>query len=329
MTKSDQPTNNPNLRAPNLASTICVVAALPYAANRGLFRWSSAACFVLGAVVLGCASQPEYTTDEDQGSTHALIEIQRSRTVSSTDESADDQPVRGEALAGFMQVPADVDVGSARQLIGLELALPDMSQCVTRTRAGDADQPVATSERLELLDVGDVSLVADGKSTTLAPMAFPTVTDLISGVLYTTRDLSAEPLPAGVQYSVRTAGGAVSAVDLNGSAPSELAGVTVGGVPLADVTRISPSAPIDLTWAVGDAGDVVYVELSADGSDPAVCAFQDDFGVGSVPAGAFAGSGPGRFSLHRVRAREFASDDIESAELRFDFELAAVVSYGG
>jgi hypothetical protein len=283
--------------------------------------------FVVGAMALGCASQPEYTTDEEQGSTHALIEVQRSRTISSSD-ATDEQPVRGEALAGFMQVPAAVDVGSARELMGLELGLPEMGQCVTRALVHDSDQPVATQERLELLDVGDVSLVADGRSTTLAPRAFPTITDLISGVVYTTRDLSAEPLPAGVQYAVRTAGGAVSAVDLVGDAPRELAGVTVGGVPLADVTNISPAAPIDLTWTVGEAGDVVYVELSADGTDPAICAFQDDYGVGSIPSGAFAGSGPGRVSLHRFRAREFASEDIESAELRFDFELATSVTYG-
>ena len=327
MTKSDQPTNNPTLREPGPASTICNVATVSDAAVIRLRPWGAWALFVASTVAIGCASQPEYTTDEDQGSTHALIEIQRSRTIASR-EATDEQAVRAEALAGFMQVPAELDVGSARALMGLELGLPEMGQCVTRALGRDVDQPVATEERLELLDVGDVSLVADGRSTTLAPRAFPTVTDLISGVVYTTRDLSAEPLPAGVQYAVRTAGGAVSAVDLVGDAPRELAGVTVGGVPLAEVTRISPAAPIDLTWTVGDAGDVVYVELSADGTDPAVCAFQDDYGVGSIPAGAFAGSGPGRMSVHRFRGREFASDDIESGELRFDFELAASVTYG-
>ncbi len=298
------------------------------AASRRLRPWGATASFVLGTVAIGCASPPEYTTDEDQGSTHALIEIQRSRTISS-DEAAGDQAVRAEALAGFMQVPAALDVGTARVLFGLELGLPEMGQCVTRALVHEGDQPVATDEPLELLDVGDVSLVADGRSTTLAPRAFPTITDLVSGVVYTTRDLSAEPLPAGVQYAVRTAGGAVSAVDLVGNAPPELAGVTVGGVPLAEVTNLSPTAPIDLTWTVGEAGDVVYVELSADGTDPSICAFQDDYGVGSIPAGAFAGSGPGRVSVHRFRGREFASDDIESGELRFDFELAANVTYGG
>jgi hypothetical protein len=213
--------------------------------------------------------------------------------------------------------------------MGLALELPEMSHCVTRVQGREPDQAVSSNERLELLDVGDVSVVADGRSTTLAPRAFPTVTDLISGVVYTTRDLSAEPLPAGVQYGVRTAGGAISAVELEGDAPGELAGVTVGGVPLGEVTSISPTSPIDLTWTVGTAGDVVYIELSSDGADPAVCAFQDDIGAGSIPAGAFAGTGPGRISLHRLRAREFSSDDIESGELRFDFELAANVSYGG
>jgi len=277
-------------------------------------------CLALGA--LGCASQPEYVTDEQAGSDHALFSIERST------QANNQQSAKAGALAGFVRVPVTVDTDTAMGLMGLDLRLPDMGQCAVRDTQRSPDTPLSPIDRVQLLEVGDVSVQAGEISTTLAPRAFPTVTDLISGVVYTTRDLSAEPLPAGEAYTVRTAGSdTIEPMALDADAPGELGSVTIGGLPLAEVKTLSPDHPIDLTWRVGDPADVVYVELSAPNSACVVCSFNDSDGAATVPAEAFSGSGQGRISLHRVRTEEFQGAGLERSELRFDFELATDVTY--
>jgi hypothetical protein len=182
---------------------------------------------------------------------------------------------------------------------------------------------------VEFLEAGDVTLNAGGSATVLAPRTFPTVTNLVSGVVYTTRDRSAEPLPAGERYALRTEGTlAIPPLSVSERAPAALDGITVGGVPLAEVSSIVTARPIDLTWNVGEAGDVVYVELSnGDGAVSTVCAFRDETGSGTVPAGAHDTIGSGTLELHRTRSREFAGAAINRGELRFDFELVTRVTF--
>jgi hypothetical protein len=293
---------------------------MPDSQLRALLRGS--VC-VVALGTFGCATEVLHTADEETGSTHAVITVDRS-------EVANRQlPARAGAAATFVRVPVAVDSASALALMGLELELPETYECAVQAAHRDPSVPLSPIDQIELLDAGDVSVTAADVDTTLAPRAFPTVTDFVSGVVYTTRDLSAEPLPAAVSYTVRAAGStAVEPLELSGEAPRALSGVTLGGVPLAEVRSVSPSAPINLGWSVGDAGDLVYVELNAEGAACMVCAFRDEDGAGSVPAGAFSGRGAGRIAVHRVRSQVFESTGIQSGELRFDFELATDVTFG-
>lgn len=279
------------------------------------------AVLVLGAALsaFGCSAQTaDYTTDADTGSTHALISIERSTAVDG------DNATRAGALAGFLHTPADVDAQAALGMVGLAQTLPKPGQCTTLP----GSTRVSSMGHVELLEAGDISVDVDGTSTTLAPRAFPTVTNQVSGVMYTTRDRS-EPLPAAAHYTIRTSGGlSVAPMTLEANAPAPLTGVTVGGLALSDVGALSTSQPVDVTWNVGSPGDLVYVELSRiDGSSSTLCSFRDDVGSGTIPAGAVTPSQNGRLSLHRVRERTFAAGGIQDVELRFDFELAANVSF--
>ncbi len=279
------------------------------------------ALLLLGAALtaFGCSAQTaDYTTDADTGSTHALISIERSTAVDT------DNATRAGALAGFLHTPADVDAQAALGVVGLAQKLPKPGQCATLPEGAR----LSSMGHVELLEAGDISVDVGGTATTLAPRAFPTVTDQVSGVMYTTRDCS-EPLPAGAHYTIRTSGGlSVAPLTLDADAPAQLDGVTVGGLPLSDVGALSTSQPVDVTWNVGQPGDLVYVELSRiDGSSSTLCSFRDDVGSGTIPAGMVTPSHSGRLSLHRVRERTFAAGDIQDVELRFDFELAANVSF--
>jgi hypothetical protein len=213
----------------------------------------------------------------------------------------------------------------------LALDMPPVGQCAAPAKDRDPSVPLRPMNRVEFLDAGDVQLRVGDGTQSLAPRAFPAVTDLIAGVVYTTRDRAAEPLPAGVRYAIQTAGSVgLNAVNLGEEAPAFLDGVAVEHVPLADVRQIKLSAPIQISWVPGDARDFVYAELSAEGGSQALrCTFRDDAGAGSVPAGMFATAGQGTLALHRVRSTRFDKVDggAASGEVRFDFERAASIRF--
>ena len=271
---------------------------------------------------LSCANEIDaYGADADTGSTHALVSVERSTSVSGDQN-------RGGALAGFVRMPGHVDARALMSLVGLDPNLPELGRCTSSTDH-KASQPLSGLGTIELLDAGDVALEAEGLRTTLAPRAFPTVTDSISGVMYTTRDRSADSLPAHARYSMQVAGSAdIAALALSATAPSIVDGATIGGIPLAELENVSIKQPLDLTWTVGNPGDLLYVQLVAqDGSVTSVCGFKDDLGAATVPANTFAGLGAGYLAVRRVRLQEFRGVGIDRGQLRFDFELTANVSF--
>lgn len=295
--------------------------------RRRLFKPMGLRCAYSGLLVSAlaagaCSAQvDDYQSDSSVGSTHALITVERTASADAAGS------LSAGALAGFVRVPSDVDPRLATQLIGLELDLPPVDTCRVLGDRG-ASSSLAGMGHVEFLEAGSVSVSAAGSSTDLAPRAFPTVTDFISGVMYTTRERAAEPLPPDVPYTFRVSGGyEVPPLAVHASAPEPFAGVTVRGVPLAEAKTVVPGEPIDLTWSVGRTGDVVWLELGTADNASAVCVFRDEAGVGTVPASLFTGTGPGHISVHRTRTTSFAAQGLDRGVLRFDFELTASVRF--
>lgn len=274
-----------------------------------------------GALALGCSAELEqYGTDADTGSTHALITIERSTGVDGT-------PARAEALAGFVRVPADVESKPLYHLLGLRDAVGAVGQCRSADRP-EATPALSSMGRVELLPVSEVVVRVAGSETSLAPHAFPTITDAVSGVVYTSRDRSSELLPAHARYVVRTSGPEGAALSVTQDAPTELEAVNVGGIAFAELGELSARDGVDVTWAAGAPGDLVVVSLSsADDSSDISCTFRDDSGAGTVPAGTFLASGAGRLSLRRLRTSSFTAAGVDVGELGFDFELVAQVTF--
>jgi hypothetical protein len=279
------------------------------------------AATVVALAALGCSGQLEaYTADGDTGSTHALVGVERSVDLVNPDAA------RAGVIAGFVQIPADVDAKSLFELVGLSRAMPGVGQCRARGETRSTP-PLSSIGHVEFLEAGDVSVSAADARTSLAPHAFPTVTELISGVVYTTRDRSADPLPAGTRYAVTTSGGGgVPALSIEREAPPEIEAITVGGELLSELAELVSSEPLYLTWSPGAPGDIVLVEVSSgDGAVSSACAFRDEHGAGTVPALGLAGAG--RIALHRVRTTSFDTSGLDLGELRFDFEVAAGVTF--
>ncbi len=277
----------------------------------------------LSASAYGCSyGTADYSADADTGSTHGLITVERSQT-----ENSPDAP-RATAFAGFVRTPPEVDANAVMQLAGFGLDLPTLGQCAEPNQKRDGTMPLSTLGRVEFLDAGEVTLRTASTSAALATRAFPAVTDLIAGVVYTTRDRAAEPLPVATSYALSTSGGVLKPFNVNAIAPGLLAGITVDSTALGELTTVATKAPIFLSWTPGAANDVVYAELATkNGSSALRCTFRDDAGAGVVPASAFGGAGSGELSLHRVHSEAFASGGVDAGEVRFDFEQSANVEF--
>jgi hypothetical protein len=282
-----------------------------------------APALALSVLGLGCSVTPaDYSSDADTGSTHGLITIERSQT-----ENSSEAP-RAAAFAGFVRTPPEVDANAMMNLAGFGLDLPTIGQCAEPGKEREGSVPLSPLSRVEFLDAGDVLLKTASTSAALATRAFPAVTDLIAGVVYTTRDRTADPLPAATSYSLSTSGGVLRAVNVNANAPALLSSVMVSSTPLAELGSVSMRAPLSVAWTPGSARDLVYVELTTqDGSATTRCTFRDDAGAGSVPSGAFVGVGTGELSLHRVHSETFTSGGVDAGEVRFDFEQSANVEF--
>jgi hypothetical protein len=279
-----------------------------------------AAVATVCAAALGCSAEVVDDPAQAEGaSTHALITIARHAPASAPEEA------RADAFAGFLRTPGEVDAAGVLRVAGLGIELPRAGEC--KTTEHGAATPAAPLTRVELLDAGEVTLAAGGSVTTLAMRAFPTVTDSISGVVYTTRDRASAPLPAASAYTFATSGGSsLGPVSGEGPAPAALAEVALDGVPLGELESLRAGEDLKLTWAAGVPGDRVYVELDAD-SASTVCAFRDEAGQGSIAGASLPAAGTVTLAVHRLRESAFADQGLANGQLRFDFELSASVSF--
>ena len=278
----------------------------------------------VGLLGAACSVAPvDYGSEADAGSsTHALITIERSSVQNSLEAP------RAAAFAGFVRTPPEVDASAMLRLAGFGLDLPAVGQCAEPNHEPASNMRLNPLGRVEFLDAGDVTLRTSATNAPLATRALPAVTDLIAGVVYTTRDRAAEPLPAATTYTLTASGGLLRAFNVNATAPAQLSAVNVGGTPLAELNSVPVHSAIAVSWTPGFARDFVYVELTTqDGSATTRCTFRDDVGAGIVPASAFIGTGLGEVSLHRVHSEPFASGSVDAGEVRFDFEQSANVEF--
>ncbi len=285
------------------------------------------------ALAWGCSVAPEsYEADAHKGSTHAVVAISRQDALRTAP--------RGDALAGFVHLPASADRDRALELAGLGIELPEPGQCwqrpPERTSEGLAGVP-----HIEFLDAGRVRLIAGGAPHELAPHAFPTIADFISGVVYASRNRNGEGLPAAQLYRIETSNdGTVAELSASHDAPPMPTDVTLGGAPFESVEELAGGQPLDVTWSgSNEPTDRLYVELSA-GSKSQVCTFEDASGAGTVPTDGFAAGGDAQLALHRVRVARTvphspARDDkngaaasvVDQLEVRFDFSVSRGIRF--
>lgn len=314
-------------------------------------RSSVPALLLSGAALALTACGAADTEPVDEGArVQALLSVKRIEDASHTEEP------RAHALVQFARLPLEADARTALALAGLQTALPEVDHCFHPPSGEPARTDGDSLDHIELLEAGDVNIRAERAVSRLALNLFP-LSGAASGVLYTTRDQAASPLPARARYSLEASGSeTIPALRVAGNAPDALLSFTVGGTPLADLMRADEDAgadvvatnagstvsgnattgrgvvkrgePLDLTWAEGEAGDQVFVQIF-DEEDGFLCGFKDDEGSGTIPAALTSVLQPGslaRISVHRVRELAIAQDEPRvDALLRFDFELTSAL----
>jgi hypothetical protein len=282
------------------------------------------ATHLLGFLLLAGACTGETgATEPVATTTHALLRVDRSARVGAETEAT------GVAFAGVVRVPELADPELLLRLSGKGPILPAPGQCMTASHERDA-MPTGDLGRAEFLDAGDVLLGTTEVQTLLAPRAFPILpAEPLSGVVYTSRDRAAAPLPGGASYLLKTTGSdQLPGLELRVQAPEELRDVTVAGSAFDGPLGLDGNDDVAINWRPGDARDLVYVELSgATAGSLGICAFHDADGRGLLPRGLFGATGQGSLALHRLR--EVAADvpSLDGAEVRFDFALTAEVSF--
>jgi hypothetical protein len=273
---------------------------------------------LVGPLLGGCSATivgtPE-AADADATSVTGVVLVEQSGS------SADG--AHAEVSARFIKVHGAIDEGALR-LVGAALDVPPVGECAPLS-AGDAPP----SSRVELLDVGTLTLENGASRATLQPRRVPDVIDLVSGVLYTARTDALGGKVTLTATGGTATGGAVDVVPftVEANAPSELRGLHLGGIEAheGEPVMLTAAGPVDLTWQAGEAGntDAIYVDLSnLHGTVNLRCAFADD-GHGTLPASALRDDGS--ISVHRVRREALVRTGIERGEVRFD--LARVIAF--
>ena len=269
------------------------------------------------ATAAACTVEPVPGRDVARDSVEALVSIERSEYLNG-DEA------RAEAAAHFARIPSHVDSAALFEALGLVGELPPLGECfVGDSELGEVPEDVF----VEFVEAGAVSIRADGVETPLARRAVLGLSDMISGVVYTTVDRSSEPFPSGQVYRATSTGGDLAAVTLEGEAPDMLDEVQLEGIAWEYLPDTRLSGPLEVTWAAGDQDDVVVIEFTSDAGVQAQCAFNDG-GRAVIPEGAVPKSGNGYVAIRRLRVVEVDIPNADGGELRFDFSVHAPVAYG-
>jgi hypothetical protein len=288
---------------------------------------------LLAATAFGCSANVSASGSGDvadadaNASTAAVIIVER--TVG--------EAARGEATARFLRMRTRPTTDDALRVVGANVDFPATGTCISLATLGSfASSASLGSARspepappVQLLDVGTVSMEANGVQTNLLARQVPDVVDLVSGVVYA-RSADAELLPARARYVLRVSGaGDSDPFTVTASAPNDLGDLRVGGQEARTITMGSV-ASADLTWEPGAEGDMVYVDVNGapsartrDTRDTTVrCAFAD---TGRATIAAALLPDEGTLTVHRLHRERFRARGIESGEMRFDF--AKVVAF--
>ncbi len=181
-----------------------------------------------------------------------------------------------------------------------------------------------------LLDVGAIDVRSGERSVRLEPRRFPDLWNVVSGVIYATDDdMAADEWQFTAPGNAQTR---LGGFDVTVRAPEELSGVTLAEQALTSggSVTVPRRTAFQVRWTRGEAADGVVLTVdSAAGADRPTtieCTARDE-GVLDVDAAwadriaEVARTNGAMVTLHRVRTRPFTLQQVDSAQVVFDFSV--------
>jgi hypothetical protein len=275
----------------------------------------------VSSVSMGCSANlagPDAVDADSTSPASAVVVVER--VVGAGDAQAS-------AVARFVRMRSGAVDEDALRMVGATVDFPALGTCAT---AAALKRP-GTARAADLLDVGAMSLEANGVRTSLQTRQLPDVVDLLSGVVYATPAGNEAALPQSAVYVLRAAGAAdldVAPFAVTASAPAEPTTVRIGGQDTAEAAAITLAAgsSVEVTWEAGTPEDLVYFDVGGEPEPTAVRCLFTDSGRATLSSAAFADSWTtGTIAIHRLHREPFRVKGIESGEVRFDF--ARVVTF--
>ncbi|HEY3594175.1 MAG TPA: hypothetical protein VGL13_09875 [Polyangiaceae bacterium] len=290
-------------------------------------RWLGLGASALAglATMVGCSGNIVTASDASTTTTQALL------SVESTSPAGDAAGSAGaHASAYFLRLQSGADPSLAARMVGTSVVLPALGQCAPVEITGDEGMPLASLGPVDLIDVGQVALQGPSTRSVLAARAFPDVVDLVSGVVYTTRDPVADAVRDPSSYVFHISGSqSLPAMSIETHAPGTAAGLSVGGYALGADALSLPRADLTIAWQPNARADAIYVELASleDGPLERVrCAFAPS-GPAIIPASALPRAGAQSLSVHAVRRESISATGLDGGEVRFDLAVSGTIRF--
>ncbi len=301
-------------------------------------------CLLLAAT--GCSAVVDEVGEDSESVEETLVakgnvSVERVETV-----GVDESSIRSQVSARFMRITGGLDHASAARLVGSS-APPGVgdSGCSRLLQVpAETSSAAAKHASIELLDAGDIVIHAGSKTLPLAQRAFPDVGDVVSGVVYSSRDDSVQ-LPAGGSLFIETSGSSwVDGFSAQIDAPHALSGVRINDMPVdaADVL-LHLGKPLNLAWTTAGspdgagprwpATDRVFIDLTvAPATNTTLRCVFDDLGSAQVPADVLTNLAQGADSVelmfHRHRRVTIRPDGVDRAVVDFDFMVSVQLAVG-
>ena len=308
------------------------------AARRPATSWTARgallAVFVAAGAATGCAPVDDSGgSDADTGSVHAFLRLDR---IS--------EPGRGEggarehASASFLRTTTGQEPHVVARLVGAVPVLPPTGQCAP-IGSDDPELALHTLSPVELLQVGDVTVLSDVARTPLVARAYPDVAHLVSGVVYTTEDIADDMTRERVSFHVGGSGD-VPELQVEVRVPVAASDVRINGTLLASANADRPSAcagcaqgPLAVTWAPVEPGDLFYVDVASDPGPGGVsrgtrlrCTSAGSSALLATDPSLLGGAGL-IVSVHRLRTVQFQAGGLSTGEVRLDAAVSGRVGF--
>jgi hypothetical protein len=259
-----------------------------------------AACTSAGSEDAGAESGP---------SSLALLSVERSG-------DGPGEPSRLTAAAKVARFRG-IDADGLLKLLGADAR--ELESCGAAGSLGGLEEgAMSPNAQVDLLSVGALQVRVGSTSHALAPRLFPALATTAAGFFYAGSTELADASSGSEDFALSAHGEAgLGRFDVAGVTPSELRGLSLGGVAVDSGAVLTAQAGAELTWEPESGSDRIEIEIFSAGSSLS-CAVRDDgqFRISPAQLALLEADDSASLVARRVRIVPIEMAGVESAYVR-------------